>query len=125
MRTEYPLFDTFGNAAPALVQSVVASPGASVRNRNKVKRDIKPRLSGQRLRVLEFVKTRGIEGATRHEIAEGLGIPLQSVCGRVAELLDKRWPELLETDAKRETQFKQPAVVLVAITEAETKEPNE
>lgn len=122
MRTEYPLFDTFGNAAPA-VETVVASPGASVRNRNKVKRDLKPQLSGQRLRVLDYIKSRGLDGATRHEVAIGIGIPLQSVCGRVAELLDKRWPELIETAEKRETQFKQPAVVLVAITEVEAKEP--
>lgn len=39
-------------------------------------------------RVLKAVINRGITGVTRQEIVAETGIPINSVCGRVKELLD-------------------------------------
>lgn len=36
--------------------------------------------------VYEYIKARGAYGATRQEIADDLGIPIQTVCGRVRRL---------------------------------------
>lgn len=39
-------------------------------------------------RVYDYVASRGSTGATRQEIADGLGMKLQTVCGRCGELKD-------------------------------------
>lgn len=47
-------------------------------------RSVQPKAGTVRARVLDFVRQRG--DATNYEIVEGLGLLLQSVCGRVNEL---------------------------------------
>lgn len=42
----------------------------------------------RRLQVLKVIVDAGVAGVTRQEIADLYGIPIQSVCGRVKELLD-------------------------------------
>lgn len=37
-------------------------------------------------KVYGFIAARGRDGATRQEIADGLGMKLQTVCGRMGEL---------------------------------------
>ncbi len=54
----------------------------------KAYRTIKPFLNGKRAQVYEFMKKRP-NGATRQEISRALGEPINSVCGRVNELLGR------------------------------------
>jgi hypothetical protein len=54
-----------------------------------------------RERVYRAVEAAGRRGLTRQEIADGEGIKLQTVCGRVSELLD---PDLAQLFATRETR---------------------
>lgn len=56
-------------------------------NRDRVFDETKPQHSTAAAKVLAFVRSQGSRGATRHEIAEALSMPLSGVCGRVAELL--------------------------------------
>ena len=51
-------------------------------------RAIKPFLNGKRAQIYEFVEKRP-NGATRQEISRALGEPINSVCGRVNELLGR------------------------------------
>lgn len=54
----------------------------------KAYRAIKPFLNGKRAQIYEFVEKRP-NGATRQEISRALGEPINSVCGRVNELLGR------------------------------------
>lgn len=90
----------------------IASPGEGVRNRNDHYRESKPKHSGQRLKVYEFIRTMSVVGATREQIAESLGIPLASVCGRVSELL--KCDDVIETAERRPTKSGGTGVVVVA-----------
>lgn len=47
-----------------------------------------PRLCQQSRDVLAAIVAAGETGRTRHEVADELGIPVTSVCGRVKPLLD-------------------------------------
>lgn len=87
---------------------------AGMINKAQVHRDTKPLHTGQRLRILKHIEKMADCGATRDEIAEALGLPVSTVCGRVNELLDPRWPDVVETDQRRNTRYGKPAVVLVA-----------
>lgn len=51
-------------------------------------RAVKPFLNGKRAQIYEFMKKRP-NGATRQEISRALGEPINSVCGRVNELLER------------------------------------
>lgn len=108
---QFHLFDAEGQPAVPVVRG---EPHAGAANKARVYRDTKPTHSGARLRVLKHVQRMSSVGATREEIADALGMPLSSVCGRVNELLDPRWPDLVETTQTRPTRFGRPAVVLVA-----------
>jgi len=63
-----------------------------------------------------YLVSRGEYGATRQEIADALGMRLQSVCGRVAELLERT--HVVATERRRESRE-----VLVATQEAEQHGP--
>lgn len=67
--------------------------------RNESYQSEQPVLTGKRLVVLSFVKARGSFGATREEIADGTGLRLSCVCGRVRELLDAE--SLVENGQRR------------------------
>lgn len=60
----------------------------------------------QRARVFDALLARQ---STMHEVAERLGIPLQSVCGRCSELRDEGLIE--DSGETRLTQYGKPAVV--------------
>lgn len=45
-----------------------------------------PKLSRRQAEVLEYVRSCGFAGATRREIADGTGLAINCVCGRVVEL---------------------------------------
>lgn len=73
--------------------------------------------------IVEYVWQQGVRGATRDEIARALGMPIQTVCGRVAEELapldakgHAREPRLRMNGERRETRQGSPAYVLVART---------
>ena len=113
MHREPMLFDELGQATqPTLLRE---QQSAGKINKAQVHRATKPSHSGVRLRVLKHIQRMASVGATRDEIAEALGIPLSSVCGRVNELLDPRWPDVVETDQRRNTRYGKPAVVVVAV----------
>jgi len=59
---------------------------------------IAPRTKTLRDRCLSYIRARGERGATNEEIAAALGLRLQTVCGRVAELRDLNW---IEDSARR------------------------
>lgn len=52
---------------------------------------VRPRSGTQRLLVLGFIEASGEGGCTRECIADGLGLPDNSVRPRVKELLDDHW----------------------------------
>lgn len=84
------------------------TPG--VINRNEHFAAVQPKCPSQRQRVLEYIESRK-RGATRDEIANALGLPLASVCGRVNELVKSG--AVVETDKRRTTSTGGTAVVLV------------
>jgi DNA-binding transcriptional ArsR family regulator len=47
---------------------------------------IAPHAGTQCERIMAYLRDCGLAGATREELAEGLGMRLASVCGRIAEL---------------------------------------
>lgn len=47
---------------------------------------VAPLTGNLRIKVLNFIKKRGDLGATLHEIADGTGLSLQTVCARRKEL---------------------------------------
>lgn len=49
---------------------------------------IRPVSGKKRRQVMEIIAAAGFTGITRQEIADLHGLPIQSVCGRVKELLD-------------------------------------
>lgn len=74
-------------------------PGAGVINRNSSYHETRPKHTAQRQLVFRYIQKLDEVGATRHEIAEALGLPLSSVCGRVNELLTLG--DVVETDQRR------------------------
>lgn len=75
-------------------------------------RAIEPQAGTKRAKVLAYVRIKGLCGATREEIAAGCRMPIQTVCGRVKELLDAGL--LRESDTKRTTVAGVAAKVVVA-----------
>lgn len=43
-------------------------------------------ITGRRKQVLDYVTSRGVEGATSHEISKALGLPMHAISGRLSEL---------------------------------------
>ena len=84
--------------------------GAGVANRNKNYHESKPKHGGQAAAVLKYLQKLPGVGATREAIADGLGMKLSSVCGRVCELLAEGLIE--ETDERRETNSRRSATVV-------------
>lgn len=70
-----------------------------------------PRQGTRQAQILEVVRQRGRRGATRDELAVETGVPLQSLCGLVRQLLDRG--SLLETAETRPTRTGKPAAILV------------
>ena len=75
-------------------------------------RAAKSKLAGRKLLVANYVLQCGELGATRDEVAAGVGLPIQSVCSVVLALL--RDDRLIETKHRRQTRSGGMAVVLVA-----------
>lgn len=94
--TELPLF-----AAPADRYRVPpAAPGSRTSEAAAVR--IAPRVPTMREHVRLFLVSRGEYGATRQEIADALGMRLQSICGRVAELVERK--QAVATERRRESR---------------------
>lgn len=62
--------------------------------------------------ILEYVRSRTWQGATRDEIAVHLNRPIQSICSPVLALLQDH--AIVETKERRLTRYGSPAVVCVA-----------
>lgn len=63
--------------------------------------------------IFRFVFVRGETGATREEIAEGLHLPIQTVCARVSEMLAER--DLQNSPSRiRKTKSGRAAQVIIA-----------
>jgi len=86
----------------------------SINNRNAVYRSLEFLQPAER-RVYEFLLTKPT-GATRHEIAAAVGMPLSSVCGRIAKL--EADGHVVSTAATRMTVWGKPATV-VKVTQRE------
>jgi hypothetical protein len=82
-------------------------------NRDRVFRETKPWHSGDCKRVAEYLARCGSNGATRHEIAEALAMPLSGVCGRVNTLLKHQRCYVVE-GVTRPSPFGRPADVVFA-----------
>lgn len=83
---------------------------------------IAPFTGAQASKVAEFIRSRGKQGATRQEIADGLQMRLQSVCGRVNELL--RSTSFIEQGTRPNPNGKQAAVVISAAQQSPLSERN-
>lgn len=62
-------------------------PGSAASRRGA--KAVEPHVLSQRVRIAAFVRARGAYGATRQEIADGTGVKLNAVCGRVGPLLQE------------------------------------
>lgn len=69
-----------------------------------------PQAGTDRRRVLDYVAGRGSEGATRDEIAAALQLKIQTVCGRVNDLV--RQGNLRASEQTRPTESGRAAAVL-------------
>lgn len=78
----------------------------------KAYRAIKPFLNGKRAQVYEFIEKRP-NGATRQEISRALGEPINSVCGRVNELVAQGYLAVVGT--KKDTVTGHSAEILKAV----------
>jgi len=74
---------------------------------------IQPRLGSRQLEVLRSLRRMGPGGATREEIADDINRPIQSVCGRVHELVALGLVE--ETEDRRLTKYGHAAKVCRAV----------
>jgi len=73
---------------------------------------IKPRAGTKRAAVLDDIRGQGIVGATREEISLRLNIKIQTVCGRVHELV--KMSLIIGNGKTRQTLAKVQAEVLTA-----------
>lgn len=87
--------------ADASIQTVTAAESRS-RSRSAKRDGLKRADTTLHVAVLSYVAACGSNGATRNEIAEGLGIALSSVCGRVNELLNVERPKLYVSSVRRD-----------------------
>lgn len=85
--------------------------GVALRTRAESFRDAQRSASPRQRQILDFVLSCSSRGAIREEIAEGAGIPIQSVCPAVCDLIDAG--RLIEDGRKRPTQSGKPAAVVV------------
>lgn len=77
-----------------------AAPGSQTSEAAAVR--VTPRGPTMRDHVRLYLVSRGAYGATRQEIADALGMRLQSVCGRVAELLERT--QVVATARRRDSR---------------------
>lgn len=80
-------------------------------NKREVLEQTRPKHHGDRQRIVVLLQELGDLGATRHEIADRLRLPLTTVCGRVNEL--KKMGEVTEPGTRRLTPHGKTAVVVV------------
>jgi hypothetical protein len=79
------------------------SPAKSLARSKAAKRDgYKLADSHQAMLVFIAIAQSHADGLTRHEIAEKIGIPLSSVCGRVNELLHAEQPKVYVAAFRRD-----------------------
>jgi len=105
-------YDYQSDKPPARNAAPKESKDAGKRNRNETYKTTAPLHTGDRLRVMNRLRSLGDAGATRDELSIGLLMPLTTVCGRVRELLDLE--AVIETDQRRITRTGSTAVVLQA-----------
>ncbi len=107
METQYDLFDESGQP------TIPTKPehGAGRRNRKAALAESEPRHCGQKQKIVAHLKLMATVGATRDELAKALSMYMPSVCGRIGQLIDEG--EVVETDARRNTDRGRPAVVVV------------
>jgi len=82
-------------------------------NKRQTRDATEPRHRGDRARVINLLAAIGARGATRHELAAQLQLPLTTVCGRVNEL--KKMGEVTESGERRPTEHGKTATVVVYV----------
>lgn len=67
---------------------------------------IKPHAATLRERIYAFIWHAGVQGATIDEIVQALGLPVQTVCGRVNELHNEKFgpPRIGDSRRRRPTR---------------------
>lgn len=107
--------DLFADLRPRPASTVRTAPyQRSSRTSREQAARVRPKAPIQRDRVLAYLESCGPRGAVMHSIAAALGIPLQSVCGRMSEL--RQLGLAHETDRQEGTEFGGQAAVWIAIT---------
>ncbi|EMI20508.1 hypothetical protein RMSM_02540 [Rhodopirellula maiorica SM1] len=96
---------------PTLFGSAVDVIDYGKRNRDETYRDDSARRPSQRGMVLARIANHGIDGVTREQLADEMGLPLASVCGRVRELKD--CGEVVDTPNRRVTRSGKYAAVVI------------
>jgi len=86
------------------ITTVTPTESRSRSRRAKLDSHSKLNASKQRESVLACIQSAGEQGMTRNEIAESLGIPLSSVCGRVNELLNVERPIVYISATRRSSR---------------------
>ena len=82
------------------------------RSRNEAYADSVAEHPDQRSRVLLAISKARVDGVTREELSQLLGLPIPSICGRVNEL--KKLDLVVDTERRRETSSGRKAAVIVA-----------
>lgn len=79
---------------------------------NAAAANVAPRTPSQRMRIMDYLQTRGIDGATDQEIADALGLDLNTVRPRRGELAEMG--AIFKSEATRPTKTGNAAAVWVA-----------
>jgi hypothetical protein len=80
--------------------------------RNESYQAEQPRLSKRQAEVLAYVQSCGFDGATRRQIADGTGLAINCVCGRVVEL--RKAGHLTESQTRTDAETGKRNCVLIA-----------
>lgn len=83
--------DLFDHVPPEKPAQYPSAPGWTEPTTSKAAAEaIRPHLSYQQGRVVDFLRERGARGAIRQEIAEACELRESSVCGRLVELCEAK-----------------------------------
>lgn len=111
MTTQQELFSMSQHDQVQEFRTTPAS-GHKMREVSKEARPSRASAAAQRSRALEFIRSRGKQGATFEEVSLGTGIPEKSLTWRKAEL--RAEGSIVATDRKRPTKSGSKATVFVA-----------
>ncbi|WP_153559366.1 hypothetical protein [Roseimaritima sediminicola] len=124
MNSEHPRADDCGRHAHCTTNThprqqslfVGGEPAVASETRRDAYQAAQPKLTGRLATALDSLRAAGPRGRTRHELAEAMELPLQSVCSLALRL---RREGLARESGKRSTPSGSMAAVLVACDDGE------